>query len=364
MKIYTIIIACLYSLSVIANDEGAFLNEPFKNLVHPKKSHRQNSLLKFTKSNTLFIIQNQSPVKAQKKRGTCSMFSTTAYVEGALITKKLLDQNIDLSEEWLEFTSLNGAPSDGSSAANNFSAVINYGMSTEETMPYLAEDWFDIEGQLQEMRCGHLTGNQKISCRIIHRDSSLINMPDEKILSDFNDQDFVTARKEASDFKEKYLRDLKIQRYYIPEVDQVKDVLIKGEPVVLEVDFYYGAWNHARATELGIERDLGLWAKGIITAPEKNSVDVIESNKKSSGHSVLVVGFDDNKIIKRSIKMADGTMKEFTYKGVYYFKNSWGTDNFAKDSNIDGVATPGYGMIVQKYAEDDGAFYRLPGLYK
>ena len=53
-----------------------------------------------------------------------------------------------------------------------------------------------------------------------------------------------------------------------------------------------------------------------------------------SGHSILVVGYDDNKIVEKTIKMADGKMKKFTYKGVYYFKNSWGTSSFGRDFEI------------------------------
>jgi hypothetical protein len=175
----------------------------------------------------------------------------------------------------------------------------------------------------------------------------------------------VKARQEANIFKDTYLKNIKLnQHFYITEVATAKSVLRKGEPIVLEVDFFYGAWNHAKAPLYGIERDLDLWKKGIVTNPERGSIDFEESNKHSMGHSVLVVGYDDNKIITRTIKMTDGTSKTFTYKGVYYFKNSWGTDNFASDAKIGNVKIPGYGMIVQKYAEDQGAFFRLPGMYK
>ena len=58
--------------------------------------------------------------------------------------------------------------------------------------------------------------------------------------------------------------------------------------------------------------------------------------------------------------MADGTTKKFTYKGVYYFKNSWGTSSFGRDFDIDGVNFPGYGMMVQKYAEEQGQFFQMP----
>jgi hypothetical protein len=58
--------------------------------------------------------------------------------------------------------------------------------------------------------------------------------------------------------------------------------------------------------------------------------------------------------------MKDGSEKTFTYRGVYYFKNSWGATNFGVDFEINGVNYPGYGMMVQKYAHAEGSFYLMP----
>jgi len=55
--------------------------------------------------------------------------------------------------------------------------------------------------------------------------------------------------------------------------------------------------------------------------------------------------------------MTDGTMKTFKLKGVYYFKNSWGTGSFGVDAMIDEVNRPGYGTMTQQYAQDFGSFY-------
>jgi hypothetical protein len=57
--------------------------------------------------------------------------------------------------------------------------------------------------------------------------------------------------------------------------------------------------------------------------------------------------------------MDDGTTKSFTYRGVYYFKNSWGTDKFGVQFSLNGKVYPGYGMITQKYAHDFGQFFQM-----
>ena len=48
------------------------------------------------------------------------------------------------------------------------------------------------------------------------------------------------------------------------------------------------------------------------------------------------------------------------HQGVYYFKNSWGTQNFGSRMKIGDTVYPGYGRIVQKYAHEFGQFYKLP----
>jgi hypothetical protein len=72
------------------------------------------------------------------------------------------------------------------------------------------------------------------------------------------------------------------------------------------------------------------------------------------------VGYDDEKVTKTKMLMDDGSTKEFSYKGVYYFKNSWGIKGSGRDFTLNGVSYPGYGMITQKYAHEHGRFFHYP----
>ena len=130
-------------------------------------------------------------------------------------------------------------------------------------------------------------------------------------------------------------------------------------PLILEAEFFYGAWNHRKADSLGIERDLNNWNQGIIGYPEEGSMDRKVSPNSPAGHSVLVVGYDDDAVVSTRVKMEDGSYKTFQYKGVYYFKNSWGPANFAATAKIAGVAAAGYGTITQKYAHEYGSFFKF-----
>ncbi|GAB4020527.1 MAG: hypothetical protein Fur0010_23120 [Bdellovibrio sp.] len=358
-KILTL--AFFMSMSVFAQEDGAYLDQPYPNLIHPKVD--QKSVNKaYPKNDVASVIAFQSPVRSQMARGTCSIFSATAYLEGLLIRKGQFDDSIDLSEEWLQYTAVRNKTSDGSYAGSNFEAIRRYGMPSEQTLPYIGEDWVEVFNVLKDKRCGHLSGDQHKSCLIVHRDPKLLTLTDKQILNrdhPFYDPEFVEARAEAYLFRNNFIQ-FAHTNYYIGNVSQVKEALRQGYPIVLEIDFYYGAWNHRKADELGIGRDMDHWYQGIVTHPEVGSMDLQESKKKPAGHSILLVGYDDNKIVKKTIKMANGSMKTFTYKGVYYFKNSWGQDSFGRDFKVDGENYPGYGMIVQKHAHNDGAFYLLP----
>lgn len=347
----------LVTVNTFAQDEGAFLDPQYPNLVHPTKD--QNAVNKSLSTNDVKeIISFQSPVRSQAARGTCSIFSATSYLEGLLI-KKGFNASIDLSEEWLQYTAVRNKSSDGSSGWTNFAAIRDFGMPSEQTLPYIGEDWTEVFNPLIAERCGNLTGVTKKSCLIVHRDPTMLNMTDIQIMGIYKDREFINARKEAMEFRAKNLK-FANSNFLISSVSEIKSMLQKNMPVILEIDFYYGSWNHRKADTLGIGRNMDHWTKGIVSYPENGSLDLIESRKELSGHSILVVGYDDNKIVEKTIKMADGTMKKFVYKGVYYFKNSWGTANFGADFQLDGEKYPGYGMIVYKAAENLGQFFKLP----
>jgi hypothetical protein len=348
MKKILAIILTLFSTLSFAKTDQAFLDPQYKNLIHPIVSKTSNKGI--PKNDVAGIIAKQSSVKAQGSRGTCSIFSSTAYLES------LINNTLDLSEEWLEYIAIREKGYDGSDAPNNFSMLKKYGIANEQTMPYIAENWVKVFNPLSETRCGHiLDDKQKKTCLIGHFDPNLL------LQTNIQDQEFASAKTEAFLLRDQYLK-FENTGFYHTSTNQVKNHLNQGTAIVLELDFYFGAWNHKLADDYGIGRNLDHWNKGIVFAPELGSIDYIESNKNMSGHSVLVVGYDDNKVITKTIKMADGTSKTFSHKGVYYFKNSWGTDSFGKDFNIDGVNYPGYGMIVQQYANEKGAFFSLPNL--
>lgn len=355
-----VVLSSLMALQAFAEEDGAFLDPKYPNLVHPKVSSLR--IKGASRSDTVQVISYQTEVKSQAGRGTCSIFSATAYIEGLLVQKGEFSGDLDLSEEWLQFTAVGGSTSDGSYASKNFSALRNWGIPHEKTLPYIGVDWVDSYSLESEKRCGHLKDSmKKKACQVVHFDPALLRKSDADLLdqtSSYFAPEFVTARTEAKEIRDQHIK-FKTTSYSIYDTNQVKQLLLEGKPVVLESDFYYGAWNHRKATELGIERNMDFWNKGIVTHPVPGSMDEVKSRTAPAGHSILVVGFDDEKIVEQNIKMKDGSTKKVRFKGVYYFKNSWGKDSFGRDFEVDGKKFPGYGMMVQDYAHGYGSFYKI-----
>ncbi len=353
-------LSSLIALQAFAGDDGAFLDPKYPNLIHPKVSKLK--IKGVSRSDTVQVISFQTEIKSQQSRGTCSIFSATAYIEGLLVQKGDFTKDLDLSEEWLEYTAVGGSISDGSHAYKNFNALKNFGAPFEKTLPYVGYDWNDSYSPEGEKRCGHLKDQyKKKACLLVHFDPALLRKSDVELLdqtSSFFSPSFVDARTEAFEIRDRHFK-FKNTSYTVYDTNQVKELLLQGKPVILESDFYYGAWNHRKATELGIERNMDFWNKGIVTHPVPGSMDEFKSRTSPAGHSILVVGFDDEKIVEQNIKMKDGSTKKVRFKGVYYFKNSWGKDSFGRDFEVDGKKFPGYGMMVQDYAHGYGSFYKL-----
>lgn len=360
----SLLIFSFSGLTVFA-DEVAPLDPPYQNLQHPKVVKKfifaDATIFRAKPKVTVeTVIAQQSPVKSQIERGTCSIFSATALLEHLLIKRG--DTNVDLSEEWLQYLVSQGTSSEGSYSSKNFDLLMSYGSPAEETLPYIGAKWNDLNAVGAQERCGHLAESPTLpNCLVAHRDPALLKLSDEYLL-DFNssayDPQFYFARTEAKQNKEKFFKPTS-KRDSLWNTAVIKERLDQGVPVILDISFYYGAWNHRVAEELGINRDMDLWAQGIVTYPEDGTMDRQMSPTKTAGHSVVIVGYDDDRVIEFTTNMADGTMKTFKRKGVYYFKNSWGASNFGVTTTIGNQIYSGYGVITQDYANQYGGFHTL-----
>jgi hypothetical protein len=342
-----------------AQYDGAYLDAPYPpHAIIFDDAADDKDLNGFSDTNALITLM--TPVRSQMSRGTCSIFSATAMLEGLMRIHGHGNSQVDLSEEFLQFNVNAGSTNEGSYAIKNFNAVKSYGMAREVTLPYLGDNWLTWENSTAQRRCGYLEGTKKESCLIVHHDPDNLYRSDAELLDSqkpWYDPELLAAKREGRQYQQQYLTTLSYNNLY--NTAQIKSLLEQGTPVILEQTFYYGAWNHRIADELQIGRNQNHWNKGIVGYPFDGSKDRALSPTKRAGHSVLLVGYDDSVEIEFPVKMEDGTTKSFRLKGVYYFKNSWGAGSFGVETEIDGIVRPGYGVMTQKYAHDFGSFYQV-----
>lgn len=362
------LILCNLVLSVLVSisqaDELAPLDPPYTNLVHPKVVQLNTisdvtSLFRTQKTSVESVIAQQSAVKSQVERGTCSIFSATAMLEHLLIQQGQFQTDLDLSEEWLQYLISQSTTGEGSYSTKNFEALKQYGQPFEKSYPYIGQSWKDATYGDAQKRCGHLSSYNLQKCLVAHRDPALLHI-DEEYLYDINsayyDMDFFYAKREAAFNRDRFFQPTATYKT-LWDTAKIKSLLDAGIPVTLDITFFYGAWAHRVSEELGIFRDMNQWAQGLVTFPESGSMDASKSGSKAAGHSVLVVGYDDSRVVEYTMNMTDGTKKTFQRKGVYYFKNSWGSSNFGTQTTIGNQIYPGYGMITQDYANQYGSFF-------
>lgn len=275
------------------------------------------------------LISYQSSVKHQIKRGVCSIFSAIGILESLIKRKNQVE--LDLSENYLSYivvSRIQRYPSRGSNAFENFLGVKYPGVIDESVWPYEGDNWLEDslteeETKRRDQVCS-FDGMRQEMCLTVHQDP---------VQDPFQEP----AREWSKVFKTQNVRAERIADLY-----RVYQLLTANEPLLLELDFFYGAWNHPKMADLGIgERNLEQWTKGIVGIPLPD--DIYLSRRKPAGHSIVLVGFDND-------------------SKVYFFKNSWGTNGFGKESDLLGQdTTPGYGSIPYEYAHRWGTFYQITG---
>lgn len=270
------------------------------------------------------LLELQSAVKSQGRRGVCSIFSTVGLMEHLYIAGGM--ENPDFSEQYLQWSAkfeVGSFPNtSGSNAYYNLRAVTQYGIPAEAAWTYEVDQWGVDEDEAcdgeddQPTRC--YTNGQ----------------PPE---------DALTAEK----FQLPPGRWLNSRRASI--MDHIR---VNGTGVVVGLEFFYQAWNHRRSE---LPRNLDSWDAGIVRAPNDEDREI--SRESPAGHSILILGWDLDLEFPRvdgegnTVLDADGN--PVMEQGFYLFKNSWGTEGFG----VDHPAGAGYGWLSMDYVDEFGRAY-------
>lgn len=323
-----------------------------------ERIHLANTALP-SKSDIATTLGYQTAVKFQGSRNTCTVFAIVGALEANLRRAQPNLKKVDLSEQWVQYLAALGNASGGakgSTVATNFSQIKRFGIANDKQLPYDTNNWTESTPAAVRTCADHqkLELAQCLSAQISPR---LMNLADGELTNRshpmYNPR-FAAARQEAKESLRTITPFLK--RTLVSRTSEIKQRLLKGESLAMESNVYYGAWNHGGGTKLGIESDSNAFAQGMITYPEKGSVDRARSLEMPARHAVVIVGYDDNVELTYTKKMSDGKEKTFTRKGVYYFKNSWNKATFGRSFRVQGMRVPGFGVMLQDYAHEFGQF--------
>lgn len=268
------------------------------------------------------LLEFQSPVKSQGKRGVCSIFSTVGLMEHLYI-KAGMDAP-DFSEQYLQWSAkfeVNSFPNtSGSNAFYNLQAINRFGIPAEEAWPYEINQWNEFD----DPECEKENEDKPTRC----------------YTNGAPPEDALTAEK-----------------FFLPRGRWVNSrraslmdhIRVNETGVVVGLDFFYQSWNHRKST---LPRNLDNWDQGIVLAP--NDEDVVASHEQRAGHSIVIVGWDmDKEFPRRDAEgevVVDSNGDVVMETGFWIFKNSWGQEGFG----IDNPHGAGYGWLSMEYVDEHG----------
>lgn len=265
------------------------------------------------------LMEYQTPVRNQGRRGVCSIFATAALMESLYVREGTI-ANPDFSEQYLQWSVKTevGAftNTDGSSAQRNLEAINRFGIVEESAWPYESSGWGTTQdpmctGEMRPVRCW-TNGEPPASAREAQR----FFLPRGR---------WISARRRS------------LQGHMVT----------KRTPVVVGGDFFYQAWNHG-GSMLPVSSEYS--RRGIVLYP--NEADVADSRMRPAGHAFILVGWDDEMEVQRldgmGQPMVDETGAPVMERGFFLFKNSWGTGRFGTE----GTPAAGFGWIAMRYVEE------------
>ncbi|MBN1946655.1 MAG: proprotein convertase P-domain-containing protein [Bradymonadales bacterium] len=271
------------------------------------------------------LVRFQSPVRNQASRGVCSIFSTVALMEHLYVREGSI-ASPDFSEQFLQWSvkveSRRFTTTEGSNANYNLEAINRHGIVLESAWPYQTSRWNSSHDAActgeddQPIRC-YTNGDPPESALAARR----WHLPRGRWLN--------TAER------------------------SIKGYMVDNQlGVVVGLEFFYQSWNHRRST-LPINREN--WSEGYVLYPNQRDIEV--SRESPAGHSILLVGWDDDLTVPIVDENGDPVLDDEgnpqVERGFFIFKNSWGTGSF-------GVRNPhgdGYGYISMRYVQQFGNAY-------
>jgi hypothetical protein len=271
------------------------------------------------------LLAIQSPVRNQARRGTCTIFATTALMESLYVAEGTIP-NPDFSEQFLQWSTKRElgrfTTSEGSNPEANLGAISRFGIVEESAWPYDTFAW----GPTNDAACTGEESMRPVRC--------------------FTNGEPPAAALTAQRFT------LPAGRWINSRASSIQSYMVNNRlPVVVSGTFFYQAWSHG-GTMLVTNPDRK--RRGIVQYP--SAEDQTDSRMRPAGHGILLVGFDNEMRVQRINAQGQpevDAMGQPVYDvGFYLFKNSW--NNTWATEQVEGTTTHpgGFGWISQRYVQE------------
>jgi subtilisin-like proprotein convertase family protein len=270
-------------------------------------------------SKYLELLQYQSPVKDQGRRGSCSLHAAAAHIEH-LYMREGTHTNLDLSEQFLVWIAKQEDPIPQQAVSLNTAFFVSNqpGIPQEHLWPYERYPWTEED----DPACRGEDANRPMRC------FSNGEPPEVALVG---------------------------RKYRIPEArwisttsQSIKAFMFEKQlSVPCSLRFFLQAWNSPSSI---LPRNPDYFNKGYILYPN-------DEDKEASGdrsHAILLVGWDDDMELTRLDKdgntIVDDNGEPVVDKGCFLLKNSWGTQNLGRDNS----QRSGYAWVSYNYVEEFG----------
>jgi C1A family cysteine protease len=271
------------------------------------------------------LMATQSPVRNQASRGVCSIFSTVALMEHLYMKEGAVKP--DFSEQFLQWSVKaelgRFTNTSGSNGSANLEAISRFGVVEESVSPYEGSPWSAVN----DAACGAPKEEERpVQC--------FTNGEPSKEVLEAQRHKLPTAG-----------------RWISARVQNIKAFMHENETaVVAGMTFFYQSWNHGRSK---LPTNSEYKQKGYVLYP--NEEDRRLSEESPAGHSILIVGWDDDLEVpvmdKEGKPALDSAGNPIVERGFFLFKNSWGTAAFGTQNPFGA----GYGWLSMRYVEEFGS---------
>lgn len=271
------------------------------------------------------LLSIQSPVRNQGRRGTCTIFSTTALMESLYISEGTI-ANPDFSEQFLQWSTKTElrrfTDGEGSNNEVNLQAISRFGVVQEADWPYETAAW----GASNDPMC--------------------VGEEDARPTRCFTNGEPPPAAVMAQRFT------LPAGRWINSRASSIQSYMVNNRlPVVVSGTFFYQAWSHGGSM---LPTSAENKRRGIVQYP--SAEDQTDSRMRPAGHGILLVGFDNEMRVQRVNGMGqpevDAAGMPVYDTGFYLFKNSW-NNTWALEQVPGTTEHPaGFGWISQRYVQE------------